>query len=140
MQQLSQNTTRHTTASTCLIIEDSAFDREKLSRIMRSYRNKIHIKTATTLKSARAALNDLRADLILLDNNLPDGLGANFALELANDARLADIPVIMVSDWPSLFMWEKAARAGVHYVLSKAEFDARYVYAALRGDRELRAS
>jgi CheY-like chemotaxis protein len=67
----------------------------------------------------------------LLDNNLPDGLGANFALELAEDPKLAQIPVILVSDWPSPFMWEKAQSAGLAYVLSKTEFDSRYVHAVM---------
>jgi len=70
--------------------------------------------------------------LILLDNNLPDGVGAEFALELAGNPQHASIPVIMVSDWPTPFMWEKAASAGVLYVVNKAEFGVRYVEQALR--------
>ena len=118
--------------ATCLIVEDSEFDREKLTRVINKNLGKMKVEVADTLHSARQAL--LRADvsLILLDNNLPDGLGANFALELSRDPRLADIPIILVSDWPSPFMWEKAASAGVVYVLNKGEFDARYVHAALK--------
>lgn len=119
----------------CLIIEDSSFDIEKMQRVLARAHCGLGVTVATTLASARQALAEEDAALILLDNNLPDGLGTNFAMELAKDKRLAHIPVIMVSDWPSPFMWEKAASAGVRYVLSKREFDARYVHAALRKRR-----
>lgn len=125
-----QSMTEHR-APTCLIVEDSTFDQQKLTRVMRKSRHVMHLEVTATLKEARKALARDKAALILLDNNLPDGLGADFALELARDPTLADIPVIMISDWPSPFMWEKAASAGVVYVLNKTEFDGRYVHAAL---------
>jgi len=116
---------------TCLIIEDSDFDQEKLTRVIQKTRESIRIEVASTLKSARRVLKKRELALILLDNNLPDGLGADFALELSRDPKLSDIPVILVSDWPSPFMWEKAASAGVAFVLNKTEFDSRYVHAVL---------
>ena len=70
--------------------------------------------------------------MILLDNNLPDGLGANFAVELSHDPAFSKIPVIMVSDWPSPFMWAKATAAGVLHVVNKSDFGARYVHAAVQ--------
>jgi len=117
---------------TCLIVEDSEFDREKLRRILARAYGGMRIEFAPSIEAARRALESGDKALILLDNNLPDGLGANFALELACDDRHAETPVIMVSDWPSPFMWEKAASAGVLYVVNKSEFDARYIEAALR--------
>lgn len=124
--------------SKCLIVEDSAFDSEKLTRVINKTVGKMKVEVATTLRSARRALSQDEVSLILLDNNLPDGFGANFALELSRDARLAGIPIILISDWPSPFMWEKAASAGVFYVLNKGEFDARYVHAALKMGQERR--
>ena len=123
--------TRPKQLGTCLIIEDSEFDRERLTRIIGKSHHDMQVEVAATLRSARVALGKKRMALILLDNNLPDGLGANFALELADDPQLAQIPVIMVSDWPSPFMWEKAQSAGVAYVLSKMEFDSRYIHAVM---------
>jgi DNA-binding response OmpR family regulator len=116
----------------CLIVEDSDFDSRKMMRVVNRSHQKMRVEVAATLKAARVALARGDVTLILLDNNLPDGLGANFALEIAQDERLARIPVIMVSDWPSPFMWQKAASAGVIYVLNKSEFDAHYVHAALK--------
>jgi DNA-binding NarL/FixJ family response regulator len=121
---------------TCLIVEDSDFDRQKLTRVLNKSRQPFHIEVAATLKSARRMMEKGPVSLILLDNNLPDGLGADFALELARDPNFAEIPVIIVSDWPSPFMWEKASTAGVAYVLSKTEFDGRYVHAVLQAKKE----
>jgi DNA-binding NarL/FixJ family response regulator len=135
MQQAQVNTSRGVQPGTCLIVEDSEFDSEKMMRIMAKSQRMMMVEVATTLRRARAALARGTTELILLDNNLPDGLGANFAIELSRDKKFADIPVILISDWPSPFMWEKAEAAGVSYVLSKTEFDAHYVRAALQQAR-----
>ena len=119
-------------APVCLIIEDSEFDSMRMTRIMRKSKLKLRIEVASTLTRAREVMTGGNVALILLDNNLPDGLGADFAIELSRDPGTADTPVIMISDWPSPFMWEKAASAGVRYVLSKMEFDTRYVHASLQ--------
>lgn len=117
---------------TCLIIEDSTFDQIKLTRIINQTVTGMDVFVATTLKAARLKLANAPVTIILLDNNLPDGLGANFALELAATENLAHIPVIMVSDWPSPFMWEKAASAGVLHVVNKSDFGKRYLVDVLK--------
>lgn len=123
--------------ATCLIVEDSQFDQQMMTRVVGRSRGKMQVKVAATLQSARKSLASGKISLILLDNNMPDGLGAEFALELASDPQLSSIPVIMVSDWPTPFMWEKAASAGVLYVVKKAEFGVRYVdQAMLSGPRK----
>ncbi len=122
----------------CLIVEDSEFDQQMMSRIVARSHRDLKIEVVTTLGQARKALVRGDISLILLDNNLPDGLGANFALELATDERLSRVPVIMFSDWPSPFMWEKAASAGVLYVVDKAQFGTRYVHEALKHARDRR--
>jgi PleD family two-component response regulator len=118
---------RATSQSSFLIIEDSLFDQERIARILaRNYHN-AEVRYASTLRAARALLEAHRFSMILLDNNLPDGTGANFVLELADTPELADIPVIIISDWPSPFMWHKAQTAGVKFVLKKDDFHAGYV-------------
>ena len=114
----------------CLIIEDNFLDQEKMRRILTRSFNNIRIEVATTLQEARVLLRRIKTSLILLDNNLPDGKGANFAVELAADPRLTHVPVIIVSDWPSPFMFDKAQSAGVTYVVNKSDFGARYIHAA----------
>ena len=117
----------------CLIVEDSQFDQQMMTRVVARAQGRLKVEVASTLQSAREALAGGEVSLILLDNNLPDGVGANFALELALDPKHAGTPVIMVSDWPTPFMWEKAASAGVLYVVNKAEFGVRYIEQAMRG-------
>lgn len=120
----------------CLIVEDSEVDQIKMTRIVRRSPYRLSPMIASTLEAARRALIDDTPVLILLDNNLPDGLGANFVQTLAQDPKFKNIPRIIVTDWPSPFMWEKAASAGVSYVLSKSDFDGRYIHAALSGQSD----
>ena len=118
---------RVTSNNSFLIVEDSLFDQERITRVLnRNYRN-ANIQYASTLEAARALLETHEFSMILLDNNLPDGTGANFVLELAKKPDLADVPVIIISDWPSPFMWHKAQTAGVKFVLKKDDFHAGYV-------------
>lgn len=130
MQQMP--TARPSNDATCLIIEDSQFDQQMMTRVVGRSRERMRVEVVDTLKSARETLAVGGVSLILLDNRLPDGIGANFALELASDPRHSETPVIMVSDWPTPFMWEKAASAGVLFVVNKADFGVRYVEQALR--------
>lgn len=118
--------------ATCLIVEDSQFDQQMMARVVDRAHHQMRVKVAATLDEARTALAKGQVSLILLDNNLPDGIGANFALELASNPAHAATPVIMVSDWPTPFMWEKAASAGVLYVVNKAEFGVQYVQQAMQ--------
>lgn len=122
----------YSTDEVCLIIEDSEFDQLMMTRVIGRLRGRMRVKVASSLQAAREALAQGEVSLILLDNNLPDGIGANFAIELASDPKHSQTPVIMVSDWPTPFMWEKAAAAGVLYVVNKAEFGIQYVEHALK--------
>lgn len=117
----------------CLIVEDSEVDQIKMTRIVRRSPYGLVPVIVSTLEAARRTLRDRTPVLFLLDNNLPDGLGANFVKQLADDDKYRNIPRIIVTDWPSPFMWEKAASAGVSYVLSKSDFDGRHIQAALMG-------
>jgi DNA-binding NarL/FixJ family response regulator len=111
----------------CLIIEDSAFDQLKLQRMINRSISGMQVYMATTLQEARRTLVKHPVSMILLDNDLPDGIGADFAVELAELKVFSHIAVIMLSDWPSPFMWEKAATAGVLHVLNKSEFSHHYL-------------
>lgn len=126
-------------AGNCLIIEDSAFDQEMMKRVMARSKLSLKVETASTLQQARKVLARGEIHMILLDNNLPDGLGANFAVEISQNPAFAKIAVVMVSDWPSPFMWDKATAAGVLHVVNKSDFGARYVYAAMQAANQNRA-
>lgn len=121
----------------CLIVEDSRFDQKLLQRVVERLGLDFEIHVVSTITGAREMLVDGPISLILLDNNLPDGKGANFALELNEDAYLRDIPIIIVSDWPSPFMWQKAQLAGVAAVVNKSEFSPETIIEALPANYRL---
>ncbi|MCL2578413.1 MAG: response regulator transcription factor [Oscillospiraceae bacterium] len=53
-----------------------------------------HVETAENLAGARAAVAQLRPDLIVLDINLPDGSGLDFLREIK---QTMDIPVLLLT-------------------------------------------
>ncbi|WP_187431933.1 hypothetical protein ROLI_037680 [Roseobacter fucihabitans] len=116
---------------TCLVVEDNLFDQERIKRIMDKSFQGVFVAIVSTIEQARLHMARYQTSMILLDNNLPDGTGANFAIELAKVPEFAEIPIIMVSDWPSPFMFDKAESAGVIHVVNKSDFGARYIHAAL---------
>lgn len=115
-----------------LIIEDSLFDQRMIQRVLATALNPEQVSAVTTLEDARDLLELHAVSLILLDNNLPDGKGADFVLELARHPEWKDIPVIIVSDWPSPFMWQKARLAGVSRVVNKSDFTSEVILEVLR--------
>ncbi|MDW3180680.1 response regulator [Roseobacter sp.] len=129
-QQIAQSPTSAQTR-TCLIVEDSTFDQERIKRILDKSFKGVFVAVAATIEEAREHMARYQTSFILLDNHLPDGTGANFAIELAGNPDFAKIPIVMVSDWPTPFMFDKAQSAGVIHVVSKSDFGARYIHAAL---------
>jgi CheY-like chemotaxis protein len=105
-----------------LVVEDSHFEQRRLQRILRSGGVDLPVVVAGTIAKARAALEAHRVQYVLLDNALPDGVGVNFALEIAADPRLRSTPVALVTDWPTPFMLDKARMARVRAVMNKSEF------------------
>ena len=68
---------------------------------------------------------------------LPDGVGADFLAELAVHAHWRQAPVVMVSDWPSPFMFDKARAANVLAVWSKGDFTPERVRRLVKGHARL---
>lgn len=111
----------------CLIVEDSLFDQRMFVRKIRQSGRELPVMVAGSISSARAALRRHGVRMMILDNTLPDGLGVDFATELAEERRNRELPIVLVTDWPSPFMFEKARRAGVKAVMGKAEFEPSVV-------------
>lgn len=110
---------------TILVIEDSAADREMFRRVLRQIcTDNVQVRFANDLASAREKLDEHRVALIILDNVLPDGRGADFVSELGAHRRWQRIPVLVVSDWPTPFMFDKVRNARAQAILSKEDFRA----------------
>lgn len=103
-----------------IVVDDDLVDRRLLVRVLNRGHGVTSILTASNLAQARRQVRDSRADLLVLDNALPDGNGIDFAVELA--ARPRSPLIIIVSDWPTPLMHEKAKMAGVRGIIAKADF------------------
>ena len=119
----------------CLLIEDSNFDQRHIVRMLHAA-GRVDLAIAATLEEARKELARSTFDLILMDNALPDGLGVDFALELRKIDRYRDLPILIASDFPSPFMFDKAMAARVRRVLTKSELRPRHIRDLWREDRE----
>ena len=128
---MKSSTARRPVRGACLVVEDSRFDQERIRRILARGFPDLTAVFVTTLEEAQTVVDTITVALILLDNNLPDGKGANFALTLSENPETGHIPVIMVSDWPSPFMFHKAEQAHVAHILTKADFGARHIHDVL---------
>ena len=106
----------------CLIVDDQEFDRRMMRRVLAKHCPEVPLMVARDLKEARERLRDNRVSIVFLDNALPDGMGVDFVREMANDESLKRVPVVIVSDFPSPFMYAKAQAANVREVWSKREF------------------
>ena len=125
MQQ--QGNTQSHKIATCLIIEDSQFDQQMMARVIARSRQPLNVQVVSTLGAAKKALANGEVSLILLDNNLPDGIGADFALELASHPVHARTPVVNRSTRPTPSVWEKAESAVVPDLYNKHDLDVHYV-------------
>ena len=105
-----------TAQTRCLVIEDNLFDQKMIQRTLSCASAEIELDFATTLATARRFLALHHYAVILCDNNLPDGNGTDFAQDLANNAKYNDTRIVIVSGWPSPFMWAKAKAAGLQVV------------------------
>ena len=77
-QQQRKQAVRQTATHTCLIVEDSEFDSLRMTRVLNRSLGPVDVKVAATLEHAREMLQTNQIGLILLDNNLPDGLGVHY--------------------------------------------------------------
>lgn len=85
------------TVSTCLVVDDDTFDRHMIKRCVGRDRPDLNMHECATLAEARRFLDTGHADLILLDNRMPDGLGSDFARELRGNGRLKDTVICVVT-------------------------------------------
>ncbi|MGP6085691.1 response regulator [Antarctobacter jejuensis] len=86
------------TVTTCLVVDDDTFDRHMIKRCVTRDRPDLQMYECATLAEARAFLDQGKYDLILLDNRMPDGLGADFAEELHRDGRMRDSMICVVTN------------------------------------------
>lgn len=118
----------------CLFVEDDEADRLMFKRVFSCLTFDCVADYANSLESARRHLLDYDYTLLILDNSLQDGKGADFVMELARSRRLAKVPILIVSDWPTPFIYAKAKSCNVLEVMTKRQFNADTLSEYLQGD------
>jgi CheY-like chemotaxis protein len=76
-----------------LVVDDTLANRWVLARVLQEGGYKI-IEGETAADAKRLAAD--RPDLIVLDVRLPDGSGFELARSFKTDARISDIPVLLI--------------------------------------------
>jgi response regulator RpfG family c-di-GMP phosphodiesterase len=135
-----RNTTKPTSATKpqragkCLIVDDAEFDRTLMRRVFSKNFPDVPMLMAQDIEQTRRRLKEAKGEIaiIFLDNMLPDGMGIDLVRELAEDKDFKDLPVIIVSDFPTPFMYAKANVANVREVWAKRDFIGPSIQRAMR--------
>jgi len=106
-------TTLNLTYKTLLIIDD---DVDLVFLIANRLKKSFHIIKAHSIKEAESAMNRIIPDAILLDHNLPDGVGTDLLKKIKSSS---DIPVIMMTANHDEQVEEMAQSLGVNGFIFK---------------------
>jgi len=102
-----------------LLLEDSRFDAEALTRACRGTELDIAVTVADDFRAFRRAISERRFDVVLLDYLLPEGDGLTARGMLRTAARNADVPTVMISNEVRHDVAVAAMRAGCMDYLPK---------------------
>ncbi len=85
------------TRLTCLLMDDSLFDRQVIRRLVKESRFEVKLIEATNLSETRVLLSASNPDIVLLDYRVPDGDGIDLAQEICEQPNTAHPSVIVVT-------------------------------------------
>jgi len=105
-----------------LVVDDSITVRRVTERFLQ--RNGVRVVTAKDGLDAIAVIADHKPDIILLDIEMPRMDGYEFASHVRNDARVSDVPIIMVTSRVGDKHRARAIELGVNDYLGKPYQDA----------------
>ena len=105
------------TKKTVMVVDDSITIRKITERMLKRYG--IEVVLAKDGVDATSQLQDNIPDLMLLDIEMPRMDGFEVASFVRNDARLKDIPIIMITSRTGAKHKEKAMEIGVNQYLGK---------------------
>lgn len=100
---------------TILVVDDEKNARENIAAFLK--KKNYEILEASNLKEAKKTINDGSADLVLLDVQLPDGLGTTLLEESASSPGRP--PIIMITAHGDIDMAVEAMKNGAHDFLQK---------------------
>lgn len=103
----------------CVVMDSSGADRASLMQVAAASRHPIEIVETASITEARSVLQAGRADVVVLNSQMPDGDGLDFARELSAEARMQSVPLIVVSGETSTDGAVRALRSGAADYLAK---------------------
>ena len=113
-----------------LVVDDSITVRRVTERFLQ--RNGMRVATAKDGLDAIAVMQDNKPDVILLDIEMPRMDGYEFASHVRNDARVADVPIIMITSRVGDKHRARAIELGVNDYLGKPYQDSQLLDAIRR--------
>jgi chemosensory pili system protein ChpA (sensor histidine kinase/response regulator) len=107
----------HTETVTVMVVDDSITVRKVTSRLLE--RNDMNVITAKDGVDAVSKLQENIPDIMLLDIEMPRMDGFELATHVRNEARLRDIPIIMITSRTGDKHRQRAMQIGVNRYLGK---------------------
>ncbi|MBI5150946.1 MAG: response regulator [Candidatus Pacebacteria bacterium] len=114
-----------------LVVEDDKFLRELLVRKLSS--EGFDVKNAIDAQAAFAILAERKPNIILLDLILPGIDGFEILSQIKSDAKIADVPVIILSNLGQKEDTDKAMALGAEDFMVKANFTLDEIVTKVRG-------
>ena len=113
-----------------LVVDDSITVRRVTERFL--HRNGLRVETAKDGLDAISVMGDHKPDVILLDIEMPRMDGYEFASHVRNDARVSDVPIIMITSRVGDKHRARAIELGVNDYLGKPYQDSQLLEAIRR--------
>ncbi len=110
-----------------MIVDDSITVRRVMERFLE--RNGMRVITAKDGMDAINVLREGKPDIILLDIEMPNMDGYEFATHVRNDERVSDVPIIMITSRVGDKHRARAIEIGVNDYLGKPYQDAKLLEA-----------
>jgi chemosensory pili system protein ChpA (sensor histidine kinase/response regulator) len=113
-----------------MVVDDSITVRRVMERFLE--RNGLKVVTAKDGLDAISVLQEAKPDIILLDIEMPNMDGYEFATHVRNDPRVADVPIIMITSRVGDKHRARAIEIGVNDYLGKPYQDSQLLDAIQR--------
>ncbi len=113
-----------------MVVDDSITVRRVMERFLE--RNGLRVVTARDGIDAISVLQDSRPDIILLDIEMPNMDGYEFATHVRNDERVSEVPIIMITSRVGDKHRARAIEIGVNDYLGKPYQDSQLLNAIRR--------
>ena len=113
-----------------MVVDDSITVRRVMERFLE--RNGLRVVTAKDGLDAISELQSAKPDIILLDIEMPNMDGYEFATHVRNDARVRDVPIIMITSRVGDKHRARAIEIGVNDYLGKPYQDSQLLDAIQR--------